>query len=161
MRETRRMDREESSDGAVPERSGGAAPSGRAPDPEVPEKPARRRFSAEYKRGILEEADGCCEPGEIGALLRREGLYSSHLGKWRKQRKRGTLAGLQPKKRGPKADPSRPARSEMERLRRENDRLSKRLRQAEVIIEIQKKPRRFWGSPWIAPRAAATNDCAG
>ncbi len=153
MRETRRMDGEESLVGGDPERSGGSAPTGAAPDPEVVEKAARRRFSAAYKVGILAEADSCTEPGEIGALLRREGLYSSHLAKWRKQRERGTLAGLQPKKRGPKADPSRPAKSEMERLRRENQRLSKQLRQAEMIIEIQKKASEILGITLASPES--------
>jgi transposase-like protein len=69
------------------------------PDPEVVPKAKRRRFSAEYKLRILREADACSEPGEIGSLLRREGLYSSHLSNWRRQRQSGTLAGLKPKKR--------------------------------------------------------------
>jgi transposase-like protein len=98
------------------------------PDPEVPEKPVRRRFGAEYKRRVLEEADACTESGQVGALLRREGLYSSHLSTWRNQREKGTLAGLQPKKRGPKSKRGDPLVGENERLRRENDRLSKRLR---------------------------------
>ena len=144
----RGTDGDESLVGGGPERSGGAPPAGGPPDrpdPEVPEKAARRRFSGEYKRRVLDEADACVEPGQIGALLRREGLYSSHLSKWRGQRERGTLAGLQPKKRGPKADPSKPAKSETERLRREIKRLSKQLRQAEMIIEIQKKASEILG----------------
>lgn len=106
------------------------------PDPEVPEKPRRRRFSAEYKLRILEEADRASEPGEIGALLRREGLYSSHLTTWRRQRREGTLAGLS-HQRGRK--PKDPLGAEVEALRRENERLRKRLEQAEVVIEVQKK----------------------
>ena len=153
MREIRRTDAEQSSDGAGPERSGGAAPSGRPPAPEVPEKPARRRFSAEYKRRVLEEADACAEPGQIGALLRREGLYSSHLSKWRQQRERGTLAGLEPKKRGPKANPSGPMKGENERLRRENDRLRKHLRQAEAIIDIQKRASEILGITLESPES--------
>src|SRR5687767_6090338 len=74
-------------------------------DPEVKTKPERRHFSAEYKRRILEEADACTEPGQIGALLRREGLYSSNLTQWRQQMSKGALKALSPKKRGPKPDP--------------------------------------------------------
>lgn len=106
------------------------------PDPEVIPKAERRRFTAEYKLRILAEADACKKRGEIGALLRREGLYSSHLDKWRAQRKRGVLQALTPQKRGPKANAQA---AEIVRLRRENDRLRARLQQAEAIIEIQKK----------------------
>jgi len=108
-------------------------------DPEVPEKPIRRRFTAEYKLRILRLVDDCTEPGSIGALLRREGLYSSHLTMWRRQRERGALDGLQPKKRGRKADERNPLLPEVERLRKENEQLTKRLKQAELIIEVQKK----------------------
>ena len=107
---------EERSDEAP--RAGGAA-TPRAPDPEVVAKPTRRRFSAEYRLRILEEADRCTQPGEIGRLLRREGLYSSHLSVWRKARRNGSLKALTPKKRGAKpAEPKSskwqgpPARSE-------------------------------------------------
>jgi transposase-like protein len=106
------------------------------PDPEVPEKAKRRRFSAEYKLAILREADRCTEPGQIGALLRRERLYSSHLVDWRRQRDTGALQALA-RKRGRK--PADPARVEVERLRRENERLVHKLGQAERIIEIQGK----------------------
>jgi transposase-like protein len=106
------------------------------PDPEVSTKAKRRSFTAEYKRRILEEADGCTRHGEIGALLRREGLYSSHLTTWRRQREMGELAGLRPKKRGRKQDE---AAAELARLRRENERLRKQLDQAELIIAAQKK----------------------
>ncbi len=106
------------------------------PDPEVSTKAKRRSFTAEYKRRILEEADGCTEPGEIGALLRREGLYSSHLAKWRRQREAGGLDGLKPKKRGRKKDEEA---AEIAQLRRENERLRKQLEQAELIIAAQKK----------------------
>ena len=156
MTGTRRRDGEPvgpSAVGAGPERSGGPAPTAPPPDPEVPERATRRRFSAEYKRGVLEEADGCAEPGGIGALLRREGLYSSHLSKWRKQRERGTLAGLQPNKRGPKPKRSDPMMGENERLRRENQRLSKRLRQAEMIIEIQKRASEILGISLESPES--------
>ena len=113
--------------------------SGRLSDPEVPEKPVRRRFDAAYKQRIVEEADGCSQPGELGQLLRREGLYSSQLSTWRRQRDEGVLAGLTPKQRGRKAKRKDAAALENERLRRENERLCQRLKQAETIIEVQKK----------------------
>ncbi len=116
-------------------------------DPQVPEKPIRRRFTAEYKQRILQEADGCTEPGQLGALLRREGLYSSHLTTWRKQRDSGVLAGLAPRKRGRKAKPQDPLAEENQRLRRENERLRAKLRQAEAIIEVQKKLAEALGIP--------------
>jgi transposase len=105
------------------------------PDPEVPEKAVRRKFTAAYKLRILKEADSCTGHGEIGALLRREGLYSSSLTSWRRQ----VHQGLIPKKRGPvtqKADPSIRRTIELER---ENARLTHKLKQAELIIEVQKK----------------------
>lgn len=110
------------------------------PDPEVlprTEKAKRRTFTAAYKQWVLEEAEKCREqPGGIGALLRREGLYSSHLTTWRRQQEAGQLAGLAPRKRGPKSNPEA---EEMSRLRRENARLSRQLEKAELIIEAQKK----------------------
>lgn len=106
------------------------------PDPEVVLRAKRRQFSAKYKLRILTEADQCTQQGEIGALLRREGLYSSHLTSWRRQRDRGQLAGLTPKKRGRKPDPQA---AELARLQRENERLQARLQQAETIIEVPKK----------------------
>lgn len=105
------------------------------PDPEVLEQPKRRRFTAAYKRRIVEEADACTEHGEIGALLRREGLYSSHLTTWRAQYRQNDLAG---KKRGRKAT-KHPLEKEVARLRKENADLRRDLEQAEAIIEIQKK----------------------
>jgi len=112
---------------------------GSAGSPEVPEKPVRRHFDAAYKQRILEEADGCSQPGELGQLLRREGLYSSLLSTWRRQRDEGVLAGLSPKRRGRKAKRKDSVALENERLRRENERLTQRLKQAETIIEVQKK----------------------
>jgi len=106
------------------------------PDPEVVPQAKRRQFSAKYKLRILTEADQCTQRGEIGALLRREGLYSSHLTTWRRQRDRGQLAGLTPKKRGHKSNPQA---VELARLQRENERLKARLEQVETIIEVQKK----------------------
>jgi transposase-like protein len=117
------------------------------PDPAVSEKPVRRRFTAEYKLRILREVDRCTQPGQLGALLRREGLYSSHLTTWRQQRDEGTLAGLTPKRRGRKANPDAPLIAENERLKRETQRLTAKLRQAETIIEIQKKLSEMLGIP--------------
>ena len=117
------------------------------PDPGVPEKPVRRRFTAEYKLRILGEADRSTESGQLGAVLRREGLYSSHLTAWRKQRNDGTLAGLEPKRRGRKVSPDAPLIAENERLQRDNRRLTARLRQAETIIEVQKKLSEILGIP--------------
>ncbi len=117
------------------------------PDPAVPEKPVRRRFAAEYKIRILREADRCTQPGQFGVLLRREGLYSSHLTNWRRQRDAGTLAGLAPKRRGRKPALGAPLIAENERLKRENQRLTEKLRQAETIIEVQKKLSEILGIP--------------
>ena len=107
------------------------------PDPEVVPKAKRRKFSVEYKRRILEEADHCTEPGQIGALLRREGLYSSHLTTWRRQREQGLVQALSPKKRGRKRKDE--LERELAQLQRENERLQASLEQAEMIIEVQKK----------------------
>lgn len=107
-----------------------------ASETEIPERASRRRFTKEYKLRILEATDRC-DAGEIGKLLRREGLYSSHLATWRKQRREGTLRALG-RKRGPR--PKRTAEQvELEKLRRENERLREKLRKAEKIIEVQKK----------------------
>lgn len=108
------------------------------PNPEVLEKAQRRIYSAEYKLRILQETDTCNE-GQIGAILRREGLYSSHLTTWRRQRQVGQLAALTDNKRGRKPTPENLLSSELEQLRRENERSSQRLQQAELIIDIQKK----------------------
>ncbi len=117
------------------------APEKTAPgsDPEVLERPQRRRFTARYKLQVLQQADACTQQGEIGALLRREGLYSSHLSCWRRLRKSGALAGLTPHKRGRKANPDKQQIRRMEELERENQRLRTRLVQAETIIDVQKK----------------------
>jgi transposase len=123
------------------------------PDPQVILKAERRRFSAEYKQRILAEADACTERGQIGALLRREGLYSSHLDKWRTQRERGVLQALAPQKRGPKPDPQA---TEIAQLRRENEQLRTRLQRAEHIIEVQKKLAELLGTlPPESPSSAA------
>ena len=114
-----------------------ATPPPPTPDPEVLERPTRRRFDAAYKLRILREAEA--SPGQVGALLRREGLYSSHLATWRKQREDGELAALSPRKRGRKGNPSSPLDGKIVSLERENRRLKKRLARAETIIEVQKK----------------------
>jgi transposase-like protein len=114
------------------------------PNTEVVAKAKRRLFTAEYKLRILRELDGSQGSGETGALLRREGLYSSHLTSWRRQRARGELDGLAPQKRGPKPDPQA---VELSRLERENERLRERLRQAELIIDVQKKVAQMLGAP--------------
>ena len=109
------------------------------PVSEVPEKAVRRRFTAEYKLRILAEADGCTAKGELGKLLRREGLYSSLLSHWRRQRAEASLSSMKPKKRGRKRKQNDEATQELKRLQRENRRLTERLRQAETIIDVQKK----------------------
>ena len=111
-----------------------AAPAGAASE-EVVARPTRRRFSATYKLRILQEADHCA-PGEVGALLRREGLYSSHLTHWRQQRQAGALVALTARKRGPKVDPQAEA---LARLQREHAKLQAKLARADLIIDAQKK----------------------
>jgi transposase len=117
------------------------------PDPEVPAKATRRRFTAEYKRRILNEAASCTD---VGALLRREGLYSSNLTTWRKQMDQGVLNALSSKKRGRK-EPASPLQIENEKLRKENSRLERRLKRAELIIDIQKKAAQILGIPLSTP----------
>jgi transposase len=114
------------------------------PDPEVRPKAQHRHFTAEYKKRILDEADACTSSTQRGALVRREGLYSSHLTMWRRQRAQGSLDGLAPKKRGVKPDP---LALENARLRRENQRLEQQLARAEMIIEVQKKIALLLGLP--------------
>jgi transposase len=120
-------------------------------DPEVLEKASRRRFTAKYKLRVLEQADGCTEPGQIGALLRREGLYSSHLTTWRRQREAGALAGLASRKRGCKVNPQTSQTRRMAELERDNERLRHRLVQAETIIDVQKKVSSLLGIPLSRP----------
>ena len=104
-------------------------------DPEVVEKAARRRFTAEYERRIALEAEQCDQPGEIGALLRREGLYSSVLAKWRRQLREESLSRSKKSNKNGKLTPAQ----QLARLERENERLKEKLRQAELIIDVQKK----------------------
>ena len=114
---------------------GGAEP---RPNPEVVAGAKRRRFTAEYKRDILARADVAKQKGELGALLRREGLYSSLLVTWRREREAGILDGLTPQKRGPKVKAD-PLAAEYQKLQRENERLAEQLRRAEIVIDVQKK----------------------
>lgn len=120
-------------EGAVGDRSQGG--SGRAtPDPELVERPRRRTFTGAYKLEVLREADACEKPGEIGALLRREGLYTSHLSAWRKQREEGALKALQKPRGRPKPDPRD---AQIERLRRRAERAEAELAKARKVIEVQ------------------------
>jgi transposase len=109
------------------------------PETEVSAKPRRRRFSAVEKRKILEEAEACTKPGELGALLRRNGLYSSYLSSWRAARDRGELQALAPKKRGPKAKVAHPLEKENAELKRALAKAEGRAKHAEALIEDQKK----------------------
>lgn len=110
---------------------------------EVMAKAKHRQYSADYKLRILRELDECKEKGEVGSLLRREGLYSSLVSKWREQRERGSLNGLAGQRRGPKVDPNA---AELARLQRENQRLKEELERAELIIEVQKKVAQLVGA---------------
>jgi transposase len=131
-----------------------AAPAGvgaERPDPEVVAKAKRRIFTGEYKQRILAEADQAkSESGGIGALLRREGLYSSHLVTWRHERSAGILHALTPQRRGPKSKRS-PLDDENQKLRRDNERLREDLRKAEIVIDIQKKVAALLGRPICTP----------
>lgn len=124
------------------------------PDPEVLPRAERRQFTGQYKLRILEEVERCTERGQVGALLRREGLYSSHLSKWRQQRAEGQLQALSPHKRGRKA--AEVGVEELARLERENERLRARLEQAEMIIDVQKKLSRLLGLPVENPETDET-----
>ena len=120
---------------------------GRTPDPEVAALPKRRQFSAAYKRRIVREANACQVPGEVGALLRREGLYSSHLTHWRREVEVRENAALAPKPRGPKPDLAKAESRRNEALEREVARLRHKLERAEQIIEAQKKLCELLGLP--------------
>ena len=111
---------------------------------EVTAKAKRRTFSAEYKRKILKEADAC-ERGDLGALLRREGLYSSHIVEWRRARDAGEIAGLTPRKRGPKVDAPDPQAEKLAALERENARLKSENAKLQIICDVQKKVSEFLG----------------
>ncbi len=109
------------------------------PDPEVAAKPRRRRFTAEYRLRILEEAERCTKPGEVGQLLRREGLYSSHLTAWRKARHDGALRGLASKRRGAKPKARNPLASKVRELESKVARLKRELHKAHTILDVQEK----------------------
>jgi transposase len=141
-----------------PQRAGGvgttaalvapASPAGSlSANPEVVAKATRRRFPMDYKLKVLEQADRCQDTGQLGALLRREGLYHSNLQLWRRQREQGILNGLTPRKRGRKLNPQSQLLEKNQQLQRQNQRLSKRLQQAEIIIEFQKKLSEALGIP--------------
>lgn len=125
--------------------------SGEVADTEVAAKAQRRQYSYEYKQRILAELDACTEPGQAGAILRREGLYSQLISKWRQQLRRKGQAGLKPQPRGPKAEPQA---AELARLQRENERLREQLERAELIIEVQKKVSRLLDLPDLDPSDA-------
>jgi transposase len=136
-----------------PQRSAAPAKAGTAPssssrfDSEVVAKAKRRTFSTEYKIRILEETDAASAiPGGVGVLLRREGLYSSHLTSWRRERQAGILEALKPRKRGPRSEPN-PLAEENEKLRRQVGQLTEKLRKAEIIIDVQKKVAALLGHP--------------
>jgi transposase-like protein len=133
----------------------GAASSSGVPDPELAERPRRRRFTAEYKLRVLREAEACTRKGEIGAMLRREGLYTSHLTAWRKQRDAGALVGLAPRKRGPRG-PS-PEQVENEALRRRLERTQSELETARRVIEVQGNVSALL-EDLLAPKSATETD---
>lgn len=122
-------------------------PAPAAASPELSDRPRRRTFTAQDKLRILAETDRAAETGGIGAILRREGLYSSNLTDWRRQREAGVIGGLSPAKRGPKAAEPDPLAAELVRLQQDNARLTQRLTRAEAIIDIQKKVAALLGIP--------------
>lgn len=138
--------------------TGGAGPGedrGRSPVPstEVSAKARRRTFTAEYKLRILTAVESARESGAIGALLRREGLFFSHLTKWKAQRRAGALKALAPRRRGPRAAPPNPLAKRVAELERENRRLQRRLAQSEAVLEIQKKVSELLGIPLDRPES--------
>jgi transposase len=118
---------------------------------ELSDRPRRRTFTAQEKLRVLAETDAAADVGGIGAILRREGLYSSTLGEWRRQRDSGALGALTPAKRGPKPAPANPLAAELAQVKRENARLARRLAHAEAIIEVQKKVAALLGIPLAPP----------
>ena len=164
MLDSSKLERDSGIARRVPQGAGGdrrdsaGAPSPRGvPDPELAERPRRRRFGAEYKLRVLREAEACKRKGEIGAMLRREGLYTSHLTAWRKQRDAGALEGLTPRKRGPRG-PS-PEQVENERLRRALDRTQADLETARRVIEVQGNVSALL-EDLLAPKSATETDAA-
>jgi transposase-like protein len=124
-----------------------------AEDVQVAAKPRRRTYTAEYKRRILKEADACTAPGAVGALLRREGLYTSHLVVWRRARRRGELAALAPKRRGRKPTPVDPRDRKIAELQRQLVQMTGRAERAEALVELQKKLAALLGRPLESERA--------
>jgi transposase len=140
-------ERSEPQRSAVTAKAGADPASGSRPDPEVVAKPKRRTYTAEYKQRILEEAEAVAATrGGLGALLRREGLYSSLLTYWRHERAKGVLEALTPRQRGPKSKRN-PMEEEVQKLRRQNARLTEDLRKAHLIIDVQKKVAALLGNP--------------
>jgi len=139
-RDAERSEAPRSGGAPILEREAPTTPSGRPPDPEVAPRHPRRRFTTKYKLEILRKADACTQPGQVGELLRKEGLYSSHLVTWR----RGREEGLTPKKRGRKTTPVDPR---VKKLEQEKRRLERRLQKAEAIIDFQKKVHALLGIP--------------
>lgn len=152
----REAERSEADRSAAAVKNVGDLPAAAPPNPEVVADAKRRRFALDYKFRVLAEADAAKDnPGAIGALLRREGLYSSHLVNWRREREAGVRQALSPKTRGrkPKHDPHQ---EELERLRRENARLTDALSKAELIIDVQKKVGALLG--WNLPKSDAEDN---
>ena len=133
-------------------------PAPAASGPEMSDRPRRRTFTAQTKLRVLAETDGAADVGRIGAILRREGLYSSTLTDWRRQRDSGALGGLTLAKRGPKAAARNPLAAELAQAKRETARLGRQLQQAEAIIEIQKKLQPCWESHWRRQTATTRHD---
>lgn len=130
---------------------GAAGGATRAPDPEVVATAKRRHFSASEKRRIVAAAEACTKSGELGALLRREGIYSSMLANWRKQIARANETALAPRRRGPRPDPARAEKLRIEQLERDKARLERELAQARLIIDVQKKVAALLGVPMATP----------
>src|SRR3972149_816626 len=122
-------------------------------DVQVVAKPHRRIFTAEYKRRILKEADACATPGAVGALLRREGLYSSHLVVWRRARARGELAALAPKQRGRKPAPGDARHGKIAELERQLAAMTGRAQRAEALVDAQKNLAALLGRPEASARS--------
>ena len=145
----RREDERSEADRSAPDSKAGADPKPH-PNPEVVAQAKRRSFTAEYKQRILVEADQAKKLGEVGTLLRREGLYSSHLTTWRKEREVGVRQALTPQKRGPKSKRD-PVAEQVQKLQRDNERLTEQLRKAEIVIDVQKKVAALLGWPIATP----------
>src|SRR4249920_2934839 len=135
-----------------------AVPAPATAAPELLDRPRRRTFTAQTKLRVLAEIDGAAD---VAAILRREGLYSSTLTDWRRQRDSGALGALTPAKRGPKSAARNPLAAELVQARRENARLGRRLEHAEAIIEIQKKLQPSWVSRWRRQTATTSHDGSG